>query len=168
MAWVTNWFGEAGLATVVALHLRPTGEADRLVSGLHASGDFMISSAWKAIRPGSPDCPIAGRFLQKCIPSKWYILIWRAIPSKLPTDDVLISIGYSLASQCHCCEERSGETAPYIFVHGDMAAVVWDYFGVITGIGGCGLGLQELPLAWGSVAGTKFWLRLSFGCFGKL
>lgn len=54
--------------------------------------------------------PRLSRIWYACIPKKWSILLWQVLKGKIPTDDVLIRSGFSLASRYYCCKDPKEKT----------------------------------------------------------
>lgn len=98
--------GGRGFYCLLGVKIGP--ESDAFVWALEDSGRFSLASASASAiaRVSTSSCPTPSHFWPSCILKKWATLIWRAFLHKLPSDDVLTSLGYSLASGCHCCIAR--------------------------------------------------------------
>ncbi|KAJ6823493.1 uncharacterized protein M6B38_383360 [Iris pallida] len=48
--------------------------------------------------------------------------------NKLPTDDIVQSLGFSLASRCHCCANPSGESVAHLLFLREEAATILRIF----------------------------------------
>ncbi|XP_060170520.1 uncharacterized protein LOC132601457 [Lycium barbarum] len=59
------------------------------------------------------------------------IMLWKF---KLPVDEVLATIGINIVSRCCCCIERRHETIDHMFLIGDFAKTVWNWFSSAAGI----------------------------------
>ncbi|XP_060200374.1 uncharacterized protein LOC132628625 [Lycium barbarum] len=81
--------------------------------------------------------------------------MWKA---KLPVDDVLKRMNISIVSRCRCClNSHSEETLQHLFLTGNCAAEVWNYYTTAAGI--------IDPLIQLHQAVQKWW---NMKCVGKL
>ena len=54
--------------------------------------------------------------------------------SRLPLDDVLATHGFQLPSKCYCCQMSNIESLRHLFLEGDLADMVWRFFGPSCGL----------------------------------
>lgn len=47
---------------------------------------------------------------------------------KLPLDDTLSRFGQHVVSRCNCCVSSHSETIYHVFVEGEIANRVWNYY----------------------------------------
>ncbi|CDP11300.1 unnamed protein product [Coffea canephora] len=90
---------------------------------LTSSGDFIISSAWEALRSkracfGSRRSVWSGR-----VPCKIAVFMWKLLNKFLPFPDALQRFGLHLPSKCSFC--LNGESQEHIFSGCFLASEVW-------------------------------------------
>lgn len=107
---------------------------DRLLWKGNSSGHFSVTSTWREARVPSQLMAAATQIWGDGTPSKCSILFWRMIQDKLPTDEAMKAIGFSLASKCTCCGEPQEETTPHIFSNDEIAKEVWVHFEEKVGV----------------------------------
>ncbi|KAF3453875.1 hypothetical protein FNV43_RR04316 [Rhamnella rubrinervis] len=74
--------------------------------------------------------PMWVRYVWKTfIPPARSIFAWRLLQGRIPTDDVLIRRGFSMASKCRICGNDL-ETISHLFLTCPYAAAIWDCLGV--------------------------------------
>nr|XP_016476429.1 PREDICTED: uncharacterized protein LOC107798017 [Nicotiana tabacum] len=91
-----------GLAHHIVPNIRPPTESSQLDTPfwmLQTRGHFTVKSAWD--------------------------YVWKA---KLPLDDLLRKLGYSMPSKCWCCADPKEESLLHLFFTSNAARSVWTYF----------------------------------------
>lgn len=91
-------------------------------------GSFSTKSAWHLIRAQGLGSLWRKWLWHKFVPKKMSLLCWRAKKQVLPVDDILIKLGISLVSKCHCCVLPQQESIDHILCSGDLAIMVLIYF----------------------------------------
>ena len=77
--------------------------SDSQIWDLTDSGAFSVASAYQGLRPKQPEVHYSRWIWRNGLPLKCSFLLWRIINGLLPFDDVLIRMGFSLASKCPFC-----------------------------------------------------------------
>ncbi|WMV46844.1 hypothetical protein MTR67_040229 [Solanum verrucosum] len=108
------------------LHLQQ-GLPDLPILSLTTNGEFSFSSAWNEIREKRTKTKINTCTWHKNIPFKCSFLVWRAIRSKLPTNEKINSFGGE-PSDCYCCNNMGMDTIEHTFNSGKFAKYMWKYF----------------------------------------
>ena len=123
-------------------------EEDRCIWMANADGKFSLASAWNIGRQKSNFLTLNNCVWSKYISSKWSIVVWRALRSKLPLDDALQKVGIQLVSKCVCCIQPKRESVSHVFVTNEIARVVWRHFEGVFGIFSSGQLLQQKLSSW--------------------
>ncbi|OVA03707.1 Reverse transcriptase zinc-binding domain [Macleaya cordata] len=97
-------------------------------------GIFTVKSAFQQLRIAAPPCPFARFYWAKFVPNKLSVFFWRAINRAVPVDVRIQNCAISLASGCVCCTHMQIESFDHLFMHGGIAAPLWDYFATPFGI----------------------------------
>ncbi|KAM3341475.1 hypothetical protein P3S68_029110 [Capsicum galapagoense] len=74
--------------------------------------------------------------------------MWRVWKYKIPLDNGVKNIGFSLVSRCSCCTRPQEETFGHVFLKEPIAKRTWEYFNSYSGISIRGLQLQQVILKW--------------------
>ncbi|XP_070020169.1 uncharacterized protein [Nicotiana sylvestris] len=140
------------LANHIVQNIRPPNECAELDTPfwmIEIRGHFSVNSAWDYRR--RRDNPSLGYRMiwVKGLPFKISFFIWKVWKAKLPFDDFLRKIGYSMPSKCWCCADPKEESLVHLFFTSNAARSVWNYFLRRAGIALEGLSLQQ--------AITKYW-----------
>ncbi|XP_009791286.1 uncharacterized protein [Nicotiana sylvestris] len=69
--------------------------------------------------------------------------MWKVWKAKLPLDDFLRKLGYSMPSKCWCCADPKEESLLHMFFTSNAARSVWSYFLRRAGISLDGLSLHQ-------------------------
>lgn len=108
-------------------------------------GAFTCSSAWEIIRK-KPKTRLNSLIWNKNIPFKMSF-IWRALRSKLPTNEKLVKFGVNPRA-CVCCIRPGMDTINHILIEGHFAKYVWIVFAASIGISHTPLPLKNLLQKW--------------------
>ena len=68
------------------------------------------------------------------LPIKISFFSWRVWHCKLPLDDILTRLGYTMPSRSWCCNRPTVETMQYLFLKSQCADKVWQYFSLGAGL----------------------------------
>ncbi|XP_059315804.1 uncharacterized protein LOC132066519 [Lycium ferocissimum] len=99
------------------------------------SGKFTVGSAWNLMRQQEQESLNYQRIWSKGVPFKISFFLWRMWKAKIPVDDVLKRMNISIVSRCRCClNSQSEETMQHLFLTGNCAAEVWQYYTTAAGI----------------------------------
>ncbi|OVA14271.1 Ribonuclease H domain [Macleaya cordata] len=129
--------GLANASIILARNLyegRLSADTDTRLWALTTDGIFTVKSAFMQTRNLAPSCPLARFFWAKFIPMKLLVFFWRAINRAVPVDVRIQNCNVSLASGCVCCMQRQIESFEHLFMRGDIASSLWDYFSPPFGI----------------------------------
>ena len=58
----------------------------------------------------------------------------RLLANRLPMDDGLAARGFHLPSKCSCCLVSNTESLRHLFLEGELATAVWQFFGSVAGL----------------------------------
>ncbi|WMV08066.1 hypothetical protein MTR67_001451 [Solanum verrucosum] len=128
------------------LHLQE-GVPDEAVWTANDSGVFSCSSAWNLIRKKKDKSIISTWLWHKHIPFKMSVFLWRAIKSKLPTNERIINFGAEPVN-CSCCSRPGLDDIDHILVNGNFASFIWNFFAASVGISHNQNTLRNLLTAW--------------------
>lgn len=148
------------------------GVMDQAIWKLHSSGNFTCSSAWELVRNKRTKlCQILllglDKFLSRLIfccgehLEGSFLLMKR---SKLPTNEKIISFGND-AANCFCCYRPGLDMIDHIFVFGNFAKHVWQYFSYWMGMEYTVTSLQNLLMKWWFAKSKNEVLKLCFILF---
>ncbi|XP_016514982.1 uncharacterized protein LOC107831708 [Nicotiana tabacum] len=116
----------------IVQNIRPPTESSQLDTPfwmLETRGHFTVKSAWDYLR-------------RRANPRLAYKMIW-VWKAKLPLDDFLRRLGYSMPSKCWCCADPKEESLVHLFFTSNTARSVWSYFMRRAGIALDGLSLHQ-------------------------
>ncbi|XP_060216649.1 uncharacterized protein LOC132644109 [Lycium barbarum] len=99
-----------------------------------STGKFTVSSAWDLLRQRGHVSEDYKNIWLKGLPFKISFCLWRLWKFKLPVDEVLETIGINIVSRCYCCIEPRQEILDHLFLKGDFATTVWNWFSSAAGI----------------------------------
>lgn len=112
------------------------------------NGNFTIISAWEFIRKKKDKNLLNSCIWSKHIPFKVSFLVWRALRKKLPTNDKIISFGAEPV-ECTYCIRAGLDDIDNIFVIGNFANHIWQYFSNSSGISHTHIPLHSLLISAG-------------------
>ncbi|KAM3203903.1 hypothetical protein P3L10_027312 [Capsicum annuum] len=95
---------------------------------LETTGEFSVKSAWDYIILRGVKSNIYMYMWIKGLPYKITFMMWRSWKFKIPLDDGVKNIGFSLASRCNCCTRPPEETFGHVFLKEPIAKRTWEYF----------------------------------------
>ncbi|XP_075076523.1 uncharacterized protein LOC142163163 [Nicotiana tabacum] len=116
---------------------------------LEPRGHFSVKTAWEYLR--RRDNPrIAYKMIWvKGLPFKISFFMWKVWKAKLPLDDFMRRLGYSMPSRCWCCAEPKEESLVHLLFTSRAVTIVWKYF-----LHRAGISVQDLNF---QQAITKCW-----------
>ena len=97
-------------------------------------GHFTIYSAWEIIRKKKVHDPINKCVWHKNVPFKISFFIWRALRSKLPTNESLLKFGKDEVD-FYCCYMKGKDDINHILITGSFAKYIWKIHTKRVGIG---------------------------------
>ncbi|WMV30173.1 hypothetical protein MTR67_023558 [Solanum verrucosum] len=109
------------------------GVEDTTVWKPNENGVFSCSSAWNICRKKKDSNTLNKLIWHTQIPFKISFILWRALSSKLPTNEKITTFGAAPAS-CSCCNRPGNDEINHIFVNGNFANYIWKYFFAPCGI----------------------------------
>lgn len=118
-------------------------ELDTPVWMLETRGHFSVKTAWEYLRRRESPRIVYKMIWVKGLPFKISFFLWKVWKAKLPLDDFLRRIGFSIASKCWCCADPKEETLVHLFFLSNAATTVWRYFLPKAGIQLEGLSLHQ-------------------------
>ncbi|WMV45635.1 hypothetical protein MTR67_039020 [Solanum verrucosum] len=108
---------------------------------------WKINSAWELIRYKGIKNIINKGIWHRHLPFKTSFLVWRALRSKLPTNEKLTSFGKE-AAHCSCCYRPGEDNVDHIFITGHFANNIWSSFYTVAGIQHDHIPINMLLLRW--------------------
>ncbi|XP_070002174.1 uncharacterized protein [Nicotiana sylvestris] len=118
-------------------NIKPPGEQqllDKPYWCLETGGNFAVKSAWEYLRQRNDTGEAYKKMWVKGLPFKISFFTWKVWRVKLPLDDHLKRMGYSMPSCCWCCAQLGEETLVHLFFTSFAANKVWSYFLMNAGI----------------------------------
>lgn len=123
---------EEGLQEEIAEKILQTpfdrGVRDRGRWKLSGNGDFTTASAWDLVRKRAGKRLILEMIWGKNIGLSISMFLWRLLANRISVEAKMQWSGISLASKCRCRVESQIETRLHLFVNGEAARRVWQYF----------------------------------------
>ena len=102
---------------------------DAQIWDLTDSGVFSIASAYHGLRHKQSEVQFSRWIWRPGLPLKCSILLWRIINGILPFDDVLMHMGFSLASKCPFCP--AADSISHCFFECSLARSVWEHLSIL-------------------------------------
>nr|XP_009761667.1 PREDICTED: uncharacterized protein LOC104213819 [Nicotiana sylvestris] len=141
-----NDLAENYLANHIVQNIRPPTESSQLDTPfwmLETMGHFIVKSAWGYLRRRANPKLAYKIIWVKGLPFKISFFPWKVWKAKLPLDDFLRKIGYSMPSKYWCCGDPKEESLVHLFFTSNAARSVWRYFLRRSGIALDGLSLHQ-------------------------
>lgn len=91
----------------------------------------------------------------KGIPFKISFLVWRIWFGKIPVASLLHRWNLDYSSGCRCCATAVEETIEHLFLKGEAATRIWNYFRYALGILDPMLNLKQSIRLWWNVEGNS-------------
>jgi len=95
---------------------------------------FIVKSAWEIVRKKDEVSNFFKNIWVKGLPFKIYFFGWRVWTNKIPVAAVMARWNPNTSQFCSCCVVPVRETIEHLFLKGEMAISVWDYFSNAAGI----------------------------------
>ncbi|XP_075111542.1 uncharacterized protein LOC142181841 [Nicotiana tabacum] len=134
------------LAHHIVQNIRPPTESSQLDTPfwmLETRGHFTVKSAWDYLRRRANPRLAYKMIWVKGLPFKISFFLWKVWKAKLPLDDFLHKLGYSMPSKCWCFADPKEESLLHLFFTSNAARSVWTYFLRRAGIALDGLSLHQ-------------------------
>ncbi|XP_060178184.1 uncharacterized protein LOC132608126 [Lycium barbarum] len=119
------------------------------------SGKFTCASAFQILRKKQPESPIWKCIWHKGNLFKMAFISWRIIKKKLPMYDRTKNFTNESDPMCICYNDPKEETMLHVFMEGDLAKQVWQFFGNSLGINIQNQTIQARFLTWWNLPGYK-------------
>nr|XP_009757964.1 PREDICTED: uncharacterized protein LOC104210705 [Nicotiana sylvestris] len=119
------------LAHHIVQNIRPATESSQLDTPfwmLETRGHFTVKSTWDYVRRRANPRLAYKMIWVKGLPFKISFFLWKVWKAKLPLDDFLRKLGYSMPSKCWCCADPKEESLLHLFFTSNAAKSVWTYF----------------------------------------
>nr|XP_016435601.1 PREDICTED: uncharacterized protein LOC107761829 [Nicotiana tabacum] len=119
------------LAHHIVQNIRPPIESSQLDTPfwmLKTRGHFIVKSAWDYVRRRANPRLAYKMIWVKGLPFKISFFLWKVWKAKLPLDDFLCKLGYSMPSKCWRCADPKEESLLHLFFTSNAARSVWTYF----------------------------------------
>ncbi|XP_075103509.1 uncharacterized protein LOC142178080 [Nicotiana tabacum] len=104
------------------------GTPDKAIWSADNKGKFTITAAWDIWRNKKETVDTHSQIWHKDVPFKMSFITWRALTRRLPTDERLLRMGFTVVAHCCCCTTPGSETIEHLFCSGDFAQKVWSNF----------------------------------------
>nr|XP_009777125.1 PREDICTED: uncharacterized protein LOC104226764 [Nicotiana sylvestris] len=134
------------LAHHIVQNIRPPTESSQLDTSfwmLEIRGHFIVKSAWDYLRRRANPRLAYKMIWVKGLPFKISFFMWKVWKAKLPLDDFLRKLGYSMPSKCWCYADPKEESLLHLFFTSNAARSVRSYFLRRAGISLDGLSLHQ-------------------------
>ncbi|XP_060182018.1 uncharacterized protein LOC132611633 [Lycium barbarum] len=116
------------------IHINDPSKPDTCIWTINSDGKFTCASPRELTRKRKDTNDTLNNLWYKRLPFKIAFLNWRVMRKKLPLDDIVSKFGQNIVSRCNCCPNPQSETLDHLFVHGDIAKNIWQYFANSLGI----------------------------------
>ncbi|XP_060202647.1 uncharacterized protein LOC132631065 [Lycium barbarum] len=113
------------------------GQRDKVDQAIwmdNPSGKFTCASAFQVLRKRQPESPIWRCIWNKINPFKMAFISWRIIKKKMPMYDRIKNFSNESDPMCICCNDPKEESMLHVFIEGELAKKVWEFFGDSLGI----------------------------------
>lgn len=134
---------------------------DRCFWGRTANGDFSLKSAYNLIRNKGVRRSPWTKLWHSSLSPRVALFIWKLLHRAIPVDSRVIDCGIHLASRCVCCSSPMFEDLNHVFIHGDLAATLWNWLLPITS-NNVWFGNQITHRCWNLLSNTKTTSAFSF------
>ncbi|XP_019229533.1 PREDICTED: uncharacterized protein LOC109210559 [Nicotiana attenuata] len=127
-------------------NIKPPGKENVLDSPfwlLETKGHFTVKTAWEYLRRRDNPRTAYQKIWVRGLPFKISFFMWKLWKAKLPLDDFMKRLGYSMPSKCWCCASPKEDSLIHLFFSSRAAEAVWKYFLQRSGIAVQGLTLHQ-------------------------
>ncbi|XP_071933115.1 uncharacterized protein [Coffea arabica] len=104
---------------------------DRMIWLASSSGQFSLWFTYREVREMKPSSFLFCQIWHASVPLKMSFFILRLLSNRLPLDDVLVTRGFQLPSKCSCYLVSNTESLRHLFLEGELATAVWQFFGSV-------------------------------------
>ncbi|XP_075074578.1 uncharacterized protein LOC142162156 [Nicotiana tabacum] len=118
-------------------------ECDKPIWSLDTRGQFTVKTAWEYLRRRKDPAIIYSNMWVQGLPWKISFFMWKLWKRKLPLDDTIRRMRYSMPPKCWCCAVPNEKTLNHVFYHLYTASRVWSYFFSYAGLSLEGLSLHQ-------------------------
>ncbi|XP_060182325.1 uncharacterized protein LOC132611987 [Lycium barbarum] len=137
-----NWTKIGSLKQVIPPDFQIDTSIEEVSHFMNAEGwdvqklhDKQPRSAWNLLRKKAQTSVHFSKLWFKGVLFKISFFLWRLWKFKIPVDDVLKRMNISIVSRCRCClNPHQEETVQHLFLTGEFAAEIWQYYNAAVGI----------------------------------
>lgn len=138
------------IANFITNEIKPgrTDELDRPWWLIASDGRFSVKTSFDFLRKRAREVEWSKKIWLKGLPCNMSFFLWRIFKRRIPTDDVLKTIGISIASRCACCNIGVEETLHHLFLTAPIAQMLWRHFATCAGIRVAGRNIHNTVREW--------------------
>lgn len=127
MEYASQYLSANQYRSATAIVLNPLMQDTLIWKGSNTT-KFSSGASWESIRTQHDLVHWYKHVWNSWLPPKIAICMWKLLHNALPVDDNICRLSIPIASQCKCCNPPQCETVDHLFVHGQLAQEVWQYF----------------------------------------
>ncbi|KAL3628678.1 hypothetical protein CASFOL_027724 [Castilleja foliolosa] len=113
---------------VICKSIHQTDKEDQLIYLKSKDGVFSIANYLKNKGTKQEHQQWYKDIWNRNLPHRIGVFLWRVFQNALPVDSKLISVGIMGPFRCCCCKNGNLETLNHLFIHGEKAIEVWNFF----------------------------------------
>ncbi|KAH0691451.1 hypothetical protein KY289_018809 [Solanum tuberosum] len=140
--------------TLNLCNVKLSGQSDKPWWTKTCTGKFSVKSAWELLRQREDINDDFKLLWMKGLPFKFSFLTWRIWQGKVPVAVVMHSWNHNISQLCRCCSIPERETIEHLFLKGEIASIVWNYFGRAAGLTGSFVQLKQSVKKWWGASGN--------------
>ncbi|WMV33517.1 hypothetical protein MTR67_026902 [Solanum verrucosum] len=150
------WEPKGGTSTVWQHmdHIRQTDMGDKPWWIKTSTRKFSVKSAWEILRKKKEVNENCKMIWVQDLPFKISFFSWRVWTNRVPVAVVIAHWNPNQSQLCLCCSVPAKETMQHLFLKGEIANKVWQYFSSAAGILGPWIQLKQSIKKWWDVQGN--------------
>ncbi|XP_071906090.1 uncharacterized protein [Coffea arabica] len=119
---------------ILCMAVPHTNSPDVMIWTTSTCGGFSLSSTFQELRDVKTSSFTPKQFWHSQVPLKLSFFMLLLLRRRLLLDDVLSRFMPHLPSKCFCCLESQSKTLQHLFMEGELAVAVWNFFGSLCGV----------------------------------
>ncbi|KAH0679665.1 hypothetical protein KY289_020902 [Solanum tuberosum] len=135
-------------------HIRRTDMGDKPWWIKTSTGKFSVKSAWEILRKKEEVNENCKMIWVQDLPFKISFFSWRVWTNRVPVAAVIAHWNPNQSQLCLCCTVPARETMEHLFLKGEIANKVWQYFSSAAGILGPWIQLKQSIKKWWDIQGN--------------
>ena len=109
-------------------YFRQSDKGDRPWWIKTSSGKFTVKSAWNLLRKKEEETIFFQKYLHEGSPFKNIFLCLEGVDKQSLVATVMVQWNPNISQLCQCCKVPERESREHIFLKGDIASYIWNYF----------------------------------------